>query len=87
MTKRNTMIHIEVDGQKLGTIDPEELTIDDQIALEQARGAIKTIAWLKAHAGTTDEQAAAIGRLKLRKIKELNTAIGEAISAALELPN
>ena len=81
------MIHIEIDGQKLGTIDPEELTIDDQIALEQARGAIKTIAWLKQHAGTTDEQAAAIGKMKLRKIKELNVAIGEAISAALELPN
>lgn len=81
------MISITIDGQTLGQIDPEELTIDDQIELEQARGAVRTVAWLKAHAGTTDEQAAMIGKLKLRKIKELNTAIGEAIMAALELPN
>jgi hypothetical protein len=81
------MIHVTIDGEKFGQIDPEELTIDDQIALEDARGAKALIAWLTQHAGTTDEQAATIGKMKLRKVKELSQAIGDAITAALELPN
>lgn len=81
------MIHVTIDGEKLGQIDPEELTIDDQLELESARGARSIIAWLKAHAGTTDEQAAVIGKMKLRKVKDLSQAIGDAITAALELPN
>jgi hypothetical protein len=86
-TKRNTMIHIDINGERLGTIDPEELTIDSQIELEQARGAKLLIAWLRKYAGTTDEQTAVIGKMKLRRIKDLNTSIGEAISASLDLPN
>ncbi len=85
--EENIMINIDIGDQLVGQIDPEELTIDAQIALEAGAWAKPLIAWLRKYAGTTDEQAAVIGKMPLRRIKELNTSIGKGISAALDLPN
>jgi hypothetical protein len=84
---RRPMIKIEIDGVVFGNVDPDKLTIEDQIALEEARGAKALVEWMKTHAGTTDEQAAKLVKLPLRKVKELSSGIAEALVAALELPN
>jgi len=81
------MITIAIDGATYGQINPDELTIEDQIALEEARGAKGIVTWLKAHAGTTDEQAAKLVKLPLRKVRELYQGVADAIKAAVELPN
>ena len=81
------MIKIEINGVQYGSVDPDTLTIEDQIELEEATGAKTLVAWLKAHAGTTDEQAAKLVKLPLRKVKELSKGIAEALIAALDLPN
>jgi len=55
------MITVAIDGVTYGVVDPDTLTIEDQIELEESRGAKSLVAWMKAHAGTTDQQAGAAG--------------------------
>jgi hypothetical protein len=81
------VVNIEIDGVQIGKIDPDDITIGDQIELEEAKGAKQIVTWLRAHAGTDDAAVAKLVTMKLRKMRELATSVGEALLAAAELPN
>jgi hypothetical protein len=81
------MIDIKVDDVLIGRIDPADVTIGDQIELEEARGARDIVAWLKAHAAMGAEAEAKLLKMPLRKVKELGDGVSKALMAAVELPN
>ena len=81
------MIDIRVDDILIGHIDPAELTIGDQIELENAKGARDIVAWLRIHAGMDKDAEAKLVKMPLRKIKELGDGVSQAMMAAVELPN
>jgi hypothetical protein len=81
------MIDIKIDDVQIGLIDPAEITIGDQIELEDAKGAKNIITWLKAHAGMDAAAEAKLLKMPLRKIKLLAEGVGNALMEAAELPN
>lgn len=62
-------------------IDVENLTIGDQMDLEQAQSATVICDWLVAHAGVTLEQ---LRPLKLKELKTLVEVIGQQLAAGLQ---
>jgi hypothetical protein len=81
------VIDINIDGVLIGRIDPAEVTIGDQIELEETRGAKGIVAWLKAHAAMSADAESTLRKMPLRKVKELGNGVSEALLAAVELPN
>jgi hypothetical protein len=62
------------------TIDVDNLTIGDQMDLEEATGAGDICRWLVAHAGV---EMADLRALKLRELKDLADAIGSQLKEGL----
>jgi hypothetical protein len=78
------MITIDIDGVRLGALDPDTLTMGDVIDLEEAKGFRDIAAWLveKAGADMTD-----VRKLPYRKLTELAEGLRDALKTASELPN
>lgn len=81
------MIDIQVDSTLIGRIDPADVTIGDQIELEEAKGARDILAWLKSHAAMSADAESTLKKMPLRKVKELGEGVSKALMAAVELPN
>jgi hypothetical protein len=88
MTKRNTVINIEINGVEYGKLDPQKLTLRTQYDLEKCAGFVDLLEWLKKYAGTTDEQAdALLDNVPLTKAGEVGEGLRKALDAAMSLPN
>jgi hypothetical protein len=79
-------VEIRIDETILGEIDPDTLTIGDQMDLEAASSLSQIIEWLIAHTGAERGQiVAALRPLPLPRVWDLvadiNTAMGRAIGA------
>lgn len=77
------MINILLDGQQIGAIDPDALTLGDQIDLEEARGVKDICAWLVAHAGA---DLPVLRKLPFAKLNELAEGVAAALKEAAEVP-
>jgi len=78
------VIDIKCNGKVIGHLNPDELTVGDQIDLEAAVGAKQIAEWLIAHAGSKMED---IRPIPFPKLKELMEGLAEALKVASELPN
>lgn len=78
------MIDIKCNGQVIGRLNPDELTVGDQIDLEEAVGASQIAKWLITHAGAKMED---IRPIPFPRLKELMNGLADALKEASELPN
>jgi len=78
---------IIIDGVRLGTIYPDQLTMGDQIDLEDATTIRAIVGWLEDHAGADYDTAMDVLRpLKLQEAVGLMMQIQEAIGKAISVP-
>lgn len=78
------MIEIKVNGVVVGKIDPDTITIGDQIDLEATKGMTAMCDWLIAKAGC---DLKVLRAMPFRAISELAEGVKTALEAASSLPN
>lgn len=78
------LMDIKVNDQVIGTLDPAELTIGDELDLEDCRSLRDMMDWLCDHAEADEDTLEGVLRpLKLPEILNIRNGIAQAIGAAL----
>jgi hypothetical protein len=78
------IMELKVDGKVIGEVDPQALTIGDQLDLEDARTVRDVMYWLVDHAGADEEALEETLRpLPLPEVLTIARGISEALGAAI----
>lgn len=80
-------VAIVVNGQQLGEVDPDELTIGAQMDLEDAKSTRQVIQWMGTYANADVARVEEILRpLKARELHQLVASLNTALQRAVEVP-
>lgn len=81
-------VEIVIDGVVLGCLDPEVVTLRQQMELEEQATLIGVVRWLETYAeGDRDTILAAFDRLTLSDFPALLLALNSALAEAVTVPN